>query len=160
MSRFKNIVITLVNAIDVYKRQEVNRVDDLSTCEEGFTVVTSGSVCYITIKALGSKYIGSDLEADLIFDYSDPASLPAQFPLREQNEGVQFRVSSSMAYQTDSLDSSNMSQKKEVENKLYYREEVTSSAISYDSYNITSPDGNTSQLGLNGRETNLSLIHI
>ena len=37
---------------------------------------------------------------------------------------------------------------------LYYREEVTSSTISYDSYNITSPDGNTSQLGLNGRETN------
>ena len=134
--------------------EEVNRVDDLSTCEEGFTVVTSGSVCYITIKALGSKYIGSNLEADLIFDYSDPSSLPAQFPLREQNEGVQFQVSSSMAYQTDSLDSSNMSQKKEAENKLYYREEVTSSEISYDSYNITSPDGNTSQLGLNGRETN------
>ena len=133
--------------------QEVTRVDDLSTCEEGFTVVTSGSVCYITIKALGSKYIGSTLEADLTFDYSDSASLLSQFPLREKTEGVQFKVSSSMAYQTDSLDSSNMSQKKEAENKLYYREEVTSSSISYDSYNITSPDGNTSQLGLNGRET-------
>ena len=30
----------------------------------------------------------------------------------------------------------------------------TGTAISYDPYNITSPDGNTSQLGLNGRETN------
>ena len=132
---------------------EVNRVDDLSTCEEGFTVVTSGSICYITIKAFGSKYIGSNLQADLTFDYSDTASLLSQFPLREKTEGVQFKVSSSMAYQHDSLDSSNMSEKKEAENKLYYREEVSNSTISYDSYNITSPDGNTSQLGLNGRET-------
>ena len=134
--------------------ETVNRVDDLSTCEEGFTVMTSGSICYITIKAQGSKYIGSSIEADLTFDYSDSASLLSQFPLREKNEGVQFKVSSSMAYQQDSLDSSNMSEKREAENKLYYREEVTSSTISYDSYNITSPDGNTSQLGLNGRETN------
>ena len=140
--------------------QEVTRVDDLSTCEEGFTVVTSGSVCYITIKALGSKYIGSTLEADLTFDYSDSASLLSQFPLREKTEGVQFKVSSSMAYQTDSLDSSNMSQKKEAENKLYYREETSSSTISYDSYNITSLDGNTSQLGLNGRETNGEAMQI
>ena len=132
----------------------VNRVDDLSTCNEGFTAVTSGSICYITIKAPGSKYIGSNMQADLTFDYSDSSALLAQFPLREKNEGVQFKASSSMAYQIDSLDSSNMSQKKEAENKLYYREETSSSAISYDSYNITSPDGNTSQLGLKGRETN------
>lgn len=133
--------------------EEVSRVDDLSTCEEGFTAVTSGSVCYLTIKALGSKYIGSNMEADIIFDYSDSASLLSQFPLREKTEGVQFKVSSSMAYQLDSLDSSNMSEKKEAENKLYYREETSQSTISYDSYNITSKDGNTSQLGLNGRET-------
>lgn len=131
----------------------MNRVDDLSTCEEGFTVMTSGSICYITIKAKGSKYISSRIEADITFDYSDSASLLSQFPLRENKEGVQFKVSSSMAYQQDSLDSSNMSEKKEAENRLYYREEVTSSTLSYDSYNIISPDGNTSQLGLNGRET-------
>ena len=139
---------------------EVNRVDDLSACEEGFTVMTSGSICYITIKALGSKYIGSNLKADLTFDYSYSASLLTQFPLRENTEGVQFKVSSSMAYQQDSLDSSNMSQKKEAENKLYYRKEISQSAISYDSYNITSPDGNTSQLGLNGRETNGQAMQI
>lgn len=135
--------------------ETVNRVDDLSTCEEGFTVVTSGSTCYITIKAPGSKYIASNIEANLTFDYSDSASLRSQFPLRESsgNNGVQFKAGSSMAYQMDSLDSSNMSEKKEAENKLYYRDEATSSTISYDSYNITSPDGNTSQLGLNGRET-------
>ena len=133
--------------------ETVNRVDDLSTCEEGFTVMISGSICYITIKAKGNKYISSSIEADITFDYSDSASLLSQFPLREKSEGVQFKVSSSMAYQQDSLDSSNMSEKKEAENKVYYREEVTSSTISYDSYNITSPDGNTSQLGLNGRET-------
>ena len=136
--------------------EAVNRVDDLSklsASESGFTAVTSGSICYITIKAPGSKYIGSNIEADLTFDYSDSASLLSQFPLRATKEGVQFKVSSSMAYQMDSLDSSNMSQKKEVENKLYYREEVSNSTISYDSYNITSKDGNTSQLGLNGRET-------
>ena len=136
--------------------ETVNRVDDLSNLnadQSGFTVVTSGSICYITIKAPGIKYIGSNIEADLIFDYSDSASLLSQFPLREKNEGVQFKASSSMAYQMDSLDSSNMSQKKEAENKLYYREETSQSTISYDSYNITSPDGNTSQLGLNGRET-------
>ena len=137
--------------------ETVNRVDDLSklsASESGFTAVTSGSICYITIKAPGSKYIGSNIEADLTFDYSDSASLLSQFPLRETKEGVQFKISSSMAYQMDSLDSSNMSQKKEAENKLYYREESSSSTINYDSYNITSPDGNTSQLGLNGRETN------
>ena len=136
--------------------ETVSRVDDLSTCTEGFTAVTSGSICYITIKAPGSKYIGSNMEANLTFDYSDSTSLLSQFPLRENGErdGVQFKVSSSLAYQMDSLDSSNMSQKKEVENKLYYREETSSSTISYDSYNIASPDGNTSQLGLNGRETN------
>ena len=136
--------------------ETVNRVDDLSklsASESGFTAVTSGSICYITMKAPGSKYIGSNIEADLTFDYSDSATLLSQFPLRETSEGVQFKVSSSMAYQMDSLDSSNMSQKKEVENKLYYREEVSNSTISYDSYNITSKDGNTSQLGLNGRET-------
>ncbi|MDO5339589.1 MAG: hypothetical protein Q4E78_05690 [Eubacteriales bacterium] len=142
--------------------ETVNRVDDLSTCEEGFTVVTSGSTCYITIKAPGSRYIGSDMEVGLAFDYSDSASLRSQFPLRESgmNNGVQFKVSSSMAYQMDSLDSSNMSEKKEAENKLYYRDETTSSTISYDSYNITSTDGNTSQLGLNGRETNDKAMQI
>lgn len=136
-------------------KETVNRVDDLSTCDEGFTVMTSGSTCYITIKAPGSKYIESNIEANLIFDYSDSASLRSQFPLRESsgNNGVQFKAGSSMAYQMDSLDSSNMSEKNGVENKLYYRDETTSSTISYDSYNITSPDGNTSQLGLNGRET-------
>ena len=134
--------------------EQVTRVDDLSTCESGFTAVTSGSICYITIKAPGSKYIGSKMAADITFDYSDSTSLLSQFPLRENNnEGVQFKVSSTMAYQLDNLDGSNMSQKKEAENKLYYREETSSSTISYDSYNITSPDGNTSQLGLNGRET-------
>ena len=138
-------------------QDKVNRVDDLSVLqatESGFSVVTSGSICYITIKAPGNKYIASNIEANLTFDYSDSASLLSQFPLRERNEGVQFKVSSSMAYQQDSLDSSNMSEKRGAENKLYYREEVTSSTISYDSYNVTSPDGNTSQLGLNGRETN------
>ena len=143
--------------------ETVKRVDDLSTLkntESGFTVVTSGSVCYLTIKAPGSKYIGSNLEADLTFDYSDSASLLSQFPLRETNEGVQFKVSSSMAYQLDSIDSSNMSEKKEAEKKLYYRKETSSSTISYDSYNITSPDGNTSQLGLNGRETNDQAMQI
>ena len=136
-------------------KETVNRVDDLSTCDEGFTVMISGSTCYITIKAPGSKYIESNIEANLTFDYSDSASLRSQFPLRESsgNNGVQFKAGSSMAYQMDSLDSSNMSVKNKVENKLYYRDETTSSTISYDSYNITSPDGNTSQLGLNGRET-------
>ena len=136
--------------------EAVNRVDNLSELnptESGFTAVTSGSICYITIKAPGNKYIGSNMEADINFDYSDSSSLLSQFPLRETNEGVQFKVSSTMAYQLDSLDSSNMSEKKEAENKLYYREESWNSTISYDSYNITSPDGNTSQLGLNGRET-------
>ena len=138
-------------------QDKVNRVDDLSVLqatESGFSVVTSGSICYITIKAPGNKYIASNIEANLTFDYSDSASLLSQFPLRESNEGVQFKVSFSMAYQQDSLDSSNMSEKRNEENKRYYREEISNSTISYDSYNITSPDGNTSQLGLNGRETN------
>ena len=59
-----------------------------------------------------------------------------------------------MAYLNDNLGSSSMSQHTDVENRLYYREDTSEATISYDSYNISQEDGNTSQLGLNGRETN------
>ena len=77
-----------------------------------------------------------------------------QFPLRRndsENSGVKFKVDSVMAYQQDSLGSSGISASSS-EEKLYYQLKEAQAKLSYDSYNITSKDGNTSQLGINGRE--------
>ena len=126
---------------------------------DGFVVTRSGSVCYITMRTSGSNYMNADISANIRLEYPDAASLNAQFPLRNttggtDTSGVQFKANSAMAYLNDNLGSSSMSQHTDVENRLYYREDTSEATISYDSYNISQEDGNTSQLGLNGRETN------
>ena len=152
-----NIVVSSVSlkkgdsTIDLQQRSDLNA--------DGFVVTRSGSVCYITMRTSGSNYMNADISANIRLEYPDAASLNAQFPLRNttggtDTSGVQFKANSAMAYLNDNLGSSSMSQHTDVENRLYYREDTSEATISYDSYNISQEDGNTSQLGLNGRETN------
>lgn len=85
-----------------------------------------------------------------------------QFPLRKsdsENTGVKFKVDAVMTYQRDSLGSSGISASAS-EEKLYYQLKEARAKLSYDSYNITSKDGNTSQLGINGRENNDAVMEI
>ena len=151
-----NIVVSSVSlkkgdsTIDLQQRSDLNA--------DGFVVTRSGSVCYITMRTSGRNYMNADISAKMRLEYPDAASLNAQFPLRNttggtDTSGVQFKANSAMAYLNDNLGSSSMSQHTDVEHKLYYREDQSEATISYDSYNISQEDGNTSQLGLNGRET-------
>lgn len=151
-----NIVVSSVSlkkgdsTIDLQQRSDLNA--------DGFVVTRSGSVCYITMRTSGRNYMNADISAKMRLEYPDAASLNAQFPLRNttggtDTSGVQFKANSAMAYLNDNLGSSSMSQHTDVEHKLYYREDQSEATISYDSYNISQKDGNTSQLGLNGRET-------
>ena len=82
------------------------------------------------------------------------AQFPAQQNFSDGKKGVQFKTSAVMAYQQDSLGSSCITAATDGENKLYYRRDESQAKLSYDSYNISSKDGNTSQLGINGRENN------
>ena len=101
------------------------------------------------------------------FSYNS-TEMNQQFPLRtsgSENSGVKFKVDAVMAYQQDSLGSSSISASAS-EEKLYYQLKEAQAKLSYDSYNITStdgntsPDGNTSQLGINGRENNDAAMEI
>jgi len=133
----------------------IDRVLDLEAVSKGYILENTGSATYITIKALGSVYIGKSVTTSVRYIYDDGVSLMAQFPLRTRDTdvcGVKFRASSSMAYENASIGNTNMGTSKD-DSKLYYTEETSYASLNYDSYNIASIDGNTSQLGLNGRET-------
>ena len=152
-----NIVVSSVSLKKGDSTTHLQQRSDLNA--DGFVVTRSGSVCYITMRTSGSNYMNADISAKIRLEYPDAASLNAQFPLRNttggtDTSGVQFKANSAMAYLNDNLGSSSMSQHTDVEHKLYYREDQSEATISYDSYNISQEDGNTSQLGLNGRETN------
>lgn len=124
----------------------------------------------ITIKALGNTYTDSTVTAELDFSYSS-TDLSEQFPVRtgtgsESSPGVQFKASAVMAYQQESLGSSCITGSTRPEDKLYYRIDEAQAKLSYDSYNVTTQtggqnwDGNTSQLGINGRENNGAAMEI
>lgn len=134
----------------------LNPVTDLDS-GNGFTTQFGENGCFITVRALGNQYTGATITAELDFSYSS-AELNEQFPSRtsgsDSTQGVQFKVNAVMAYQQDSLGSSCITAATKPENKLYYRIEEGQAKLTYDSCNITSKDGNTSQLGLNGRENN------
>ena len=152
-----NIVVSSVSLKKGDSTIVLQQRSDLN--DDGFVVTRSGSVCYITMRTSGRNYMNADISAKIRLEYPDVASLNAQFPLRNttggtDTSGVQFKANSAMAYLNDNLGSSSMSQHTDVEHKLYYREDKSEATISYDSYNISQEDGNTSQLGLNGRETN------
>ena len=143
---------------NVTETQILNSLEDLNGNVSGFTAQYGENGCYITIKAKGSQYTGAKITAELNFSYT-LEDLSNQFPAQQNIsdgkwKGVQFKASAVMAYQQDSLSSSCITAATEAENKLYYRMDESQAKLSYDSYNISSKDGNTSQLGINGRENN------
>ena len=143
---------------NVTETQTLNSLDDLNGNASGFTTQFGENGCYITIKAKGSQYTGAEITAEMNFSYTSE-DLGNQFPVQQnisggEQKGVQFKASAVMAYQQDSLGSSCITAATEAENKLYYRKDESQAKLSYDSYNISSKDGNTSQLGINGRENN------
>jgi hypothetical protein len=114
-------------------------------------------ICYVTIAGLtANDYQNQTVFAKVRFDYEDALDkISEQFPERlNQNstDGVAFSVVASIAYSKNSLDGTNMSIGPISDNKYYYREKIELVELTYDSYNTVSVDGNTSQLGINGRE--------
>ena len=146
---------------------ELKQLTDLSGTENGFITQFGENGYIITIKAPGAWYTGATITAEMSFSYNS-TEMNQQFPLRtsgSENSGVKFKVDAVMAYQQDSLGSSSISASAS-EEKLYYQLKEAQAKLSYDSYNITStdgntsPDGNTSQLGINGRENNDAAMEI
>ena len=137
----------------VTETHELKQLTDLSGTENGFVTQFGENGYIITIKAPGAWYTGATITAEMTLSYNS-TEMNQQFPLRKsdtENTGVKFKVDAVMAYQQDSLGSSGISASAS-EEKLYYQLKETQAKLSYDSYNITSTDGNTSQLGINGRE--------
>lgn len=141
------------NADGTVTTHVLNQLTDLSGTENGFITQFGENGYIITIKAPGEWYTGATITAEMSFSYNS-TDMNQQFPVRKsgtENTGVKFKVDAVMAYQQDSLGSSGISASA-TEEKLYYQLKEAQAKLSYDSYNITSPDGNTSQLGINGRE--------
>ena len=145
----------------VTETHELKQLTDLSGTENGFITQFGENGYIITIKAPGAWYTGATITAEMSFSYNS-TDMNQQFPLRKsdsENSGVKFKVDAVMAYQQDSLGSSGISASAS-EEKLYYQLKEAQAKLSYDSYNITSTDGNTSQLGINGRENNDTAMEI
>ena len=145
----------------VTETHELKQLTDLSKGENGFVTQFGENGYIITIKAPGAWYTGATITAEMSFSYNS-TEMNQQFPLRRnnsENNGVKFKVDAVMAYQQDSLGSSGISASAS-EEKLYYQLKEAQAKLSYDSYNITSTDGNTSQLGINGRENKDAAMEI
>lgn len=140
---------------------ELKQLTDLTGTENGFITQFGENGYIITIKAPGEWYTGATITAEMSFSYNS-TDMNQQFPVRKsntENTGVKFKVDAVMAYQKDSLGSSGISASA-TEEKLYYQLKEAQAKLSYDSYNITSKDGNTSQLGINGRENDDATMEI
>ena len=149
------------NADGTVTTHELKQLTDLSGTENGFITQFGENGYIITIKAPGAWYTGATITAEMSFSYNS-TEMNQQFPLRKsdsENTGVKFKVDAVMAYQQDSLGSSGISASAS-EEKLYYQLKEAQAKLSYDSYNITSTDGNTSQLGINGRENKDAAMEI
>lgn len=149
------------NADGTVTTHELKQLTDLSGTENGFITQFGENGYIITIKAPGAWYTGATITAEMSFSYNS-TDMNQQFPVRKsatENTGVKFKVDAVMAYQQDSLGSSSISASAS-EEKLYYQLKEARAKLSYDSYNITSKDGNTSQLGINGRENNDAAMDI
>lgn len=145
----------------VTETHELKQLTDLSGTENGFVTQFGENEYIITIKAPGEWYTGATITAEMSFSYNS-TDMNQQFPLRRnesEKNGVKFKVDAVMAYQQDSLGSSGISASA-TEEKLYYQLKEAQAKLSYDSYNITSKDGNTSQLGINGRENDNAAMEI
>lgn len=149
------------NADGTVTTHELKQLTDLSGTENGFITQFGENGYIITIKAPGAWYTGATITAEMTFSYNS-TEMNQQFPVRKsgtENTGVKFKVDAVMAYQKDSLGSSGISASA-TEEKLYYQLKEAQAKLSYDSYNITSKDGNTSQLGINGRENDNAAMEI
>ena len=145
----------------VTETHELKQLTNLSGTENGFITQFGENGYIITIKAPGEWYTGATITAEMSFSYNS-TDMNQQFPVRKsntENTGVKFKVDAVMAYQKDSLGSSGISASA-TEEKLYYQLKEAQAKLSYDSYNITSKDGNTSQLGINGRENDNAAMEI
>lgn len=145
----------------VTETHELKQLTDLSGTENGFITQFGENGYIITIKAPGEWYTGATITAEMSFSYNS-TDMNQQFPVRKsntENTGVKFKADAVMAYQQDSLGSSGISASA-TEEKLYYQLKEAQAKLSYDSYNITSKDGNTSQLGINGRENDNAAMEI
>jgi hypothetical protein len=114
-------------------------------------------ICYVTIAGLTAEnYMNQKVEAEICFDYEGAVGkISDQFPERlseSSKEGVAFSAVASIAYSKNSLDGTKMSSGPFSDNEYYYREKIELVELTYNSYNTVSVDGNTSQLGINGRE--------
>lgn len=132
------------------------KVGDTDIAVADYSASIVNGVYYITIAQQGSAFINKTVSADLRFSYKGDAGLLAsQFPERTSQSdtpsGVNFVSEVSIAYSETSLDNSRMSGTI-TNSSVYYREAVQVADITYNSYNTTSIDGNTSQLGINGKE--------
>ena len=149
------------NADGTVTTHELKQLTNLSGTENGFITQFGENGYIITIKAPGEWYTGATITAEMSFSYNS-TDMNQQFPVRKsdtENTGVKFKVGVVMAYQQDSLGSSSISASA-TEEKLYYQLKEARAKLSYDSYNITSTDGNTSQLGINGRENKDAAMEI
>lgn len=149
------------NADGTVTTHELKQLTDLSGTENGFVTQFGENGYIITIKAPGEWYTEATITAEMSFSHNS-TDMNQQFPLRKsdsENTGVKFKVDAVMAYQQDSLGSSGISASAS-EEKLYYQLKEAQTKLSYDSYNITSTDGNTSQLGINGRENKDAAMEI
>lgn len=145
----------------VTETHELKQLTDLSGTENGFITQFGENGYIITIKAPGEWYTGATITAEMSFSYNS-TDMNQQFPVCQsdtEKTGVKFKVDAVMAYQQDSLGSSGISASA-TEEKLYYQLKEAQAKLSYDSYNITSKDGNTSQLGINGRENDNATMEI
>jgi hypothetical protein len=133
------------------------KIGNTELTDQDYTGELIGGVYYITIQSQkGNAYANKTVSADVRFSYEgDTEKLAAQFPERTENSsstaGVHFSVNAAIAYSQDTVDGSSMSGSASDSTK-YYREKIEVASMTYNSYNTVSEDGNTSQLGINGRE--------
>lgn len=151
----------LANYVDAY---EV-KLGDTKISAEDYTCEVTNGVLYLTIKnKKGRDFITDDdiqnnnlskkIHAKVRLDYGGDAGLiDSQFPLKNGNEdkGIFFSVSASLAYSESGLDGSSMTISAQNGTK-YFRENNSSAELTYNAYDTVSMDGNVSQLGINGKE--------
>lgn len=93
---------------------------------------------------------------DMVITYPDGESIIAQFPERKDRDdtyGVTLSASSNLAYVSDNIEQSKMSESRSDSNgKSYYRENIEAATLSYN-LPSNSPD-EMIRLGINGLDTN------
>jgi hypothetical protein len=117
-----------------------------------------GGVYYLTITSQkADAYANQTVKAKLRFSYENDADrLAEQFPVRQSTSdtsGVSFLVNAAIAYSQECVGSSSMNGTA-LDTQKYYREKNETASVTYNAYNTVSEDGNTSQLGINGRVVN------